>query len=292
MRSLEYYWVDVFAENRMEGNQLAVFPGASDITDQEMQTIAREMNLSETTFITDKEKDLDGETAYHVRIFTTNEELPFAGHPTLGTAFVLRSLYGHQSVLLKEKVGNIPVTFSIRSGSEYGEMEQNNPVFGQLHNPQDISRIFQVSIDDLDTTLPIQTVSTGNPFAIVPFRKLGTLQSLKPNFAMMEDYLGKTDAKFMYAVTLETVSVEAILHARMIFYGGEDPATGSAAGPAAAWLLSNGIMPPDEEHHIEQGLEIKRSSRLYVSGSMKDGAPTNIKVGGHCFLIGKGEIEL
>lgn len=290
MPLLDFKWVDVFAEKKFEGNQLAVFPNARSLDSGQMQDIAREMGLSESTFITGTAKTADGKTAYTTRIFTVEEELPFAGHPTLGTAFYLKTEHGSDDVTLMLKVGEIPVKFSNEGGRVFGEMRQNEPEFGLDHNSEDISRIFGVHLEEIDDRYPIQTVSTGNPFAIVPFRHLKTLQELKPNFAMMVDYLEKTDSKFMYAVSTETVDNEAILHARMIFYGGEDPATGSAAGPAAAWMLRHGIMEPERRYFIEQGLEMHRPSRIYVTGSLKDGVPEKIRVGGHCFMAGQGKI--
>lgn len=292
MPLLDFKWIDVFAERKFEGNQLAVFPDAGTLDSGQMQAIAREMGLSESTFITGTSKTAEGKTAYTTRIFTVEEELPFAGHPTLGTAYYLKSEFVTDEIILRLKVGDIPVKFSKESGMEFGEMRQNRPEFGLDHNSEDISRIFGVHVEEIDDRYPIQTVSTGNPFAIVPFRHLKTLQEIKPNFAMMVDYLEKTDSKFMYAVSTDTVDSEAILHARMIFYGGEDPATGSAAGPAAAWMLKHGIMEPERRYFIEQGLEMGRPSRIYVSGSLTDETPEKIRVGGHCFMAGYGKIDL
>lgn len=291
MASKRYYWVDVFADRKFEGNQLAVFPEADGLDEEDMQTIAGEMNLSETTFITGQENY--GETpSYRTRIFTREEELPFAGHPTLGTAFVLRNLHGGDRILLNLKVGRIPVDFSTEGGRLFGEMTQVEPVFGKTYDRRDVARTLNLEESDLDQELPVETVSTGNPFMIVPFRTLDALRKVNPDFARMERFLGESDAKFMYMVSRETESPGASLHARMLFYGGEDPATGSAAGPAAAWMIKHGVIEPGLKSFIEQGIEMGRSSRIFVSGSIESGKPSGIKVGGQCFSVGRGEIDI
>lgn len=292
MRKLNFMWLDVFSERPLQGNQLAVFIDAGDLNGEQMQAIAREMNLSETTFVTGVRKEQDNSLSFDVRIFTTEEELPFAGHPSLGTAFALRSIHGLDEVVLNLKVGRIPVSFRLEDEEIFGEMTQNVPEFGKVHDRNEIAAALGVKESDLDDSAPIQTVSTGNPFIMVPFRSLETLQGIMPDFSRMNAYLEKSDAKFMYLVCRETVNSDSCLHARMIFYGGEDPATGSAAGPATAWMLKHGLLEPERSVFIEQGLEIARPSRISVRGSMANGEPTNIRVGGRCFTVGSGVLEL
>lgn len=292
MKNLKFYWLDVFAEKPLEGNQLAVFPDAGALGADEMQAVAREMNLSESTFVTGTRKDASGRMVFETRIFTVEEELPFAGHPTLGTSYLMRSLHGLDHVVLGLKVGEIPVSFSEQNGHVYGEMRQVEPKFGAIHERERIAEIFGVGPEDLDSGYPIQTVSTGVPFIMVPFRELKVLENISPDFRKMQPYLEGSDGKFFYAVCRETMDKGSILHARMIFYGGEDPATGSAAGPAAAWMLKYGIMEPETINWIEQGLEMERPCRIYVMGSMNNGVPGNIRVGGHCSILGKGEIGI
>lgn len=291
-KKLKFYWLDVFTDKQFEGNQLAVFPEASGLDTQQMQAIAKEMNLSETTFITGSREDQEGREVFTTRIFTKEEELPFAGHPTLGTTFLLSQSRNENRITLDLKVGNITVEFHGNSGNVYGEMKQMDPEFGLIHDNRKIAEVLNVKPEDLDSTLPIQTVSTGNPFIIVPFRHLSQLQVLAPNFSKMEKYLQNSDAKFFYTISRETVQKDAIAHARMIYYGGEDPATGSAAGPAAAWMLKNGLISPDSRHHIEQGMEMGRPSKIFVSGSMMDRNPVDIRVGGYCKMLMQGELEL
>lgn len=292
MPDLEFHWIDVFADEIFHGNQLAVFTNAEKITEKQMQDIAREMHLSETVFITGEEDRGKGDPATRIRIFTTMEELPFAGHPTLGTAFLINRLTGRRRILLSMKVGAISVNMDNTKDGVYGEMLQNNPEFGEVHDRQSLSRIFGVGEEDLDATLPIQTVSTGNPFIIVPFRKLSVLQGVTVDYRAMSQYLQGSDARFIYAVSSETVNPVAKLHARMLFYDGEDPATGSAAGPAAAWMLKYGLLKPGEKAWIEQGLEVRRPSRIFVSGSMEGGRIHGIRVGGYSRYVGRGTLKL
>jgi trans-2,3-dihydro-3-hydroxyanthranilate isomerase len=299
-RKLPFVQLDVFTSTPLEGNQLAVFPDARGLSDTDMQALAREMNLSETTFIIPRDPAIEGEKGVRVRIFTVTEELPFAGHPTLGTAMVLRenamrenaigSGGGTERVVLDLNVGQIPVQFTIRDGLPFGQMTQREPTFGQTHSREDVARAAEISVSDIADDVPIQTVSTGNAFAMVPLRSLSVLQKLAPSWSSMHSYLGKSDAKFFYFVSRETLNHEAKLQARMIFYGGEDPATGSAAGPCVAWAVQHGVITPEQPALIEQGVEMKRKSRIYVVAGKIDSKVVNIRVGGHAVEVVRGEI--
>ena len=291
-RRWAYVHLDVFARRPLEGNPLAVFPDARGLSDDEMQAIAREMNLSETTFVLPRSEDEERVRGVRTRIFTVREELPFAGHPTLGTAWQLHEAHGKDEVVLDLNVGRVPVRFTSHAGRAYGEMVQPDPRWGAVHSADAVASALGVPIDDLDPEVPIETVSTGNPFAVVPFRSLDTLRRLRPDAARMETYLRTTDAKFLYLVCRETERPEARLHARMIYYGGEDPATGSAAGPAAAWMLRHGWTRPEERIEIEQGLEAGRPSQIFVGVGGTPGAPRDVRVGGYCFGAIRGELEL
>ena len=248
-RRLPFVQLDVFTTRALEGNALAVFPDATGLGDEEMQAIAREMNLSETTFVFPHEDG--GERGVRVRIFTVQEELPFAGHPTLGTAFALRGRSGRPEVRLQLKVGTIPVSFEDSSGQPpFGEMTQADPVFGQVHERARVAEATGIPLDDIDPTLPIQTVSTGVPFTLLPLRSLEAAGRLHIDQQRASEYLGSTDGKFFFCVTRETVDPAARLHARMVFYNGEDPATGSASGCAAAWMVEHGIARSDRPQTI------------------------------------------
>ncbi len=296
-RRLLVIQVDVFTSVPLEGNQLAVFPYAGGLSDAEMQALAREMNFSESTFVFGREEAIERERGVRVRIFTPQEELPFAGHPTLGTAMVLRgSGVRHHSdtdeLALDLNVGRVPVRFSARDGLPFGVMTQRDPEFGQIHDRQAVASAAGLNLADIAEDMPIQTVSTGNAFAIVPVKSLAVLQRLAPAWTLMGDYLKQTDAKFFYFVSREALNPEARLQARMIFYNGEDPATGSAAGPCAAWAVKYGVIPPDQQTLMEQGVEMKRRSRIFISAGKTGDKIVNVRVGGHALEVLRGEILL
>ncbi len=296
-RRLAYTVLDVFTRRALEGNQLAVFPDARGLSDAEMQALAREMNLSETTFIVPREEKIEREQGVKVRIFTVAEELEFAGHPTLGTAAVIHSLRSGPSsepVVLELRVGKVPVTFTSKPGDSlpFGEMRQRDPVAGAVHSREEVARATGLSANDFDPGLPIQTFSTGMAFAIVPLRSLEVIRSLNFSWKSVAQYAERTDAKFLYFVTRETVAADARLHARMIFYNGEDPATGSAAGCAAAWMVAHGVAAPEEQVMIEQGIQTKRPSQIFVRASRKGDEIHNVRVGGYAVEVARGEIFL
>lgn len=296
-RRLPFVQVDVFTSVPLEGNQLAVFTDGRGLTADQMQSLAREMNLSETTFILPRDAATEKERGVQVRIFTVNEELPFAGHPTLGTAMVLRGGAadgdkGADEIALDLKVGRIPVRFSTRDGLPFGVMTQRDPEFGARHSREEVARAAGLAAGDQADDLPIQTVSTGNAFIIVPLKSLAVLEKLAPTWAAMKGYLEKTSARFFYFVSREAVNPEASLQARMIFYNGEDPATGSAAGPCAAWAVHYGVVPPDQQALLEQGVEMKRRSRIFFSASRQGDKIVNVRVGGHAVEVIRGDFFL
>jgi trans-2,3-dihydro-3-hydroxyanthranilate isomerase len=301
-RRLPFVQVDVFTSVPLEGNQLAVFADGSGLSDAEMQALAKETNLSETAFILPRDAATERERGVRVRIFTTTEELPFAGHPTLGTAMVLRNEAlrndasrgngGAEEIVLDLNVGRIPVRFSARDGLPFGLMTQRDPEFKSKHSREDVARAAGLTLNDIADDLPIQTVSTGNAFAIVPLKSLAVLQNLSPTWANMKAYLDKSDAKFFYFVSRETLNPEAKLQSRMIFYNGEDPATGSAAGPCAAWAVQYGVVSADQQVLMEQGVEMKRRSRIFFSAGRDSEKIVNVRVGGHVAEVARGEFIL
>ena len=304
-RSFHFVQLDVFSRRALAGNQLAVFLDARGLSDEQMQALARETNLCETTFIVPREEEIERERGVQVRIFTVAEELKFAGHPTLGTALVLRGQFPERfknQVILDLKVGKIPVTFEEQAeGLVFGEMRQPDPEFGAVHSREKIAAALGLNLAGIAADVPVQTVSTGMPFAILPIVSLATLQNIDFSWSQAANYLAGTDAKFIYLVTRETTSPAVRLHARMIFYNGEDPATGSAAGCAAAWMVQYGIAAPGEQVQIEQGLEMKRPSQIFVRADASDennggSAPqrrvTSVRVGGYAVSVMRGHYNL
>jgi trans-2,3-dihydro-3-hydroxyanthranilate isomerase len=285
--------MDVFSAKPLEGNPLAVFPDACGLSDSEMQAVAKEMNLSETTFVFRRDPGVERERGVQVRIFTVNEELPFAGHPTLGTAFVLRGDGGTPEVALDLKVGRIPVSFEEANGQPvFAEMRQRDPQFGETHDRKAVADAVGVRTEEIADDVPIQTISTGVPFIIVPLRALATAQRLKPDWQRGADYLTRAQGQFFYLVCRETVDRAARLHARMFFYNGEDPATGSAAGCAAAWMAAHGVAKSGERVLIEQGVEMGRPSRIFVRADNDGNRVVNVRVGGNAVEVLRGEVVL
>lgn len=292
-RTLTMTQWDVFSSNPLEGNSLAVFSDARGLSDSEMQALAKEMNLSETTFVFPRDAEAERDRGVRVRIFTVQEELPFAGHPTLGTAFALRGNSSATTITLDLNIGKVPVQFEDQPGQPtFGEMTQVDPVFGMQHDRTAVAHATGLSADDFDSSLPIETVSTGIPFTIAPLKSLPVIQKLPVDLRGADEYLEKTGGRFLYFVTRETVDPAATLHARMIFYNGEDPATGSAAGCTAAWMVAHGVADPDRRVLIEQGVEMQRPSRLFVRASKRDNRIVNVRVGGNAVEVIRGEVFL
>jgi trans-2,3-dihydro-3-hydroxyanthranilate isomerase len=290
-RRLPFVQLDVFSSRPFEGNALAVFLDGRGLSDPEMQTLAREMNLSETTFILPRESSVERERGVRVRIFTVQEELPFAGHPTLGTAFQLRGSTGAHKVELDLNVGKISVQFDEKPGQPvFGEMTQVDPKLGERHDREAVVRACGLRDGDIDPSLPIQTISTGVPFIMVPLRGLEIARNLSVDMRSSEQYLERSGARSFYFVSRETVDPTARLHARKILHNAEDPATGSAAGCAVAWMVAHGVAQPDERVWIEQGIEMKRPSRIFVRASRQDDRVVNVRVGGNVVEVLRGEV--
>jgi trans-2,3-dihydro-3-hydroxyanthranilate isomerase len=293
MANLDYFVVDVFTETPLAGNALAVVLNTCGLATDRMQAIAREFNLSETTFIERRPAAVERAEGVRVRIFTAREELPFAGHPTLGTAFALRGQGGADRVVLELNAGKVPVNFENGVGQPaFGEMTQLDPTFGMQHQREAVAQATGLRLQDFDDSLPIETVSTGVPFTVAPLKSLAVMQNLQIDLNRAAEYLAKTEGKFFYFVTREAVDREARLHARMLFYNGEDPATGSAAGCATAWMVAHGVSKPDERVLIEQGVEMKRPGRIFGRASRSNNRVVNVRVGGHSVEIMRGEVFL
>jgi len=291
LRRFSFAQLDVFSSRPFEGNSLAVYPDGRGLTEKQMQDLAREMNLSETTFILPRDPAVERERGVRVRIFTVQEELPFAGHPTLGTAFLLRGATGASEIALELNVGRVPVRFEDKPGEAmFGEMTQAEPKFGMTHDREAVVRATSLRDGDIDPSLPIQTVSTGLVFTVVPLRGLEVMRRLQIDLRSSSEYLQRSGGKFFYFVCRQTVDSAARLHARMLFYNGEDTATGSAAGCAAAWMVAHGVARPEERALIEQGIEMRRPSRIFVRAARAGDRVVNVRVGGHAVEVARGEV--
>jgi trans-2,3-dihydro-3-hydroxyanthranilate isomerase len=297
-RAFETAQVDVFAEHPLEGNALAIVTDARGLTTAEMQAIARETNLCETTFVLPRDPEMEAARGVHVRIFTVREELEFAGHPTLGTASWLylnhATLRGAPEITLDLRVGPIPVTFAAEQAGPgiFATMRQNDPLFGSVHAPAAVAAALGLSVDDLDPALPIQTVSTGMPFCIVPLRSLEVAARLAIPQPAAQAYLARTDAKFFHCIARASPTSGADWHARMQFYNGEDPATGSASGCTIAYLVRHSLAASDQPIVLEQGIEMLRPSRIYVQATRSEGSAKKVRVAGRTIPIASGRIFL
>jgi trans-2,3-dihydro-3-hydroxyanthranilate isomerase len=284
---LTFYILDVFAEEKYAGNQLAVVRGGADLSEEVLQKIALEMNYSETTFVLSDEETGGG---YDVRIFTPGGEVPFAGHPTLGTAYVIRHEILAQPVdriILNLKAGKIPVTFG-----DVIWMRQLAPTFGTTLDPTLTAQVLNLQTTDVDDRFPVQEVSTGLPALIVPLENLDSLQRCKVDWERYLELAGP--GKNLYVFCPEShANGPGDLSARM--FGNdlgvpEDPATGSAAGCLAGYLVEHRYLGTDPVNvRVEQGYEIRRPSLLYLHAE-REGEETSVHVGGKVQMVARGAL--
>lgn len=297
-KNYDFVQIDVFSSKRLQGNPLAVFLDGRGLSDAEMQDLARETNLQETTFVIPRDAAIEREQGIKVRIFIPTEEIAFGGHPTLGTAMVLRNRHDARTpisrIVLDLQVGKIPVEFRTdAAGNSYGEMHQIDPAFTELHDRSVVAALAGVHPEDIVENLPIQSVSTGLSFAIVPLKSLKALQAVKPNLPKIREYFGPANplADFYY-ITRDTQDANTEIRSRAIFLDGEDPATGSASGCLAAWMVRYGMAKSAEKIHIEQGVEIKRPSQIFASAEKIADKVQNVRVGGNAVEVLRGEYSL
>jgi trans-2,3-dihydro-3-hydroxyanthranilate isomerase len=301
-RELEYHVVDVFTTAALKGNPLAVVMNTRGLTTESMQAIAREFNLSETTFVERGDPASERSEGVRVRIFTTQEELNFAGHPTLGTASVLMrtapECVANDTVKLKLNVGTVPVLFSVagsHSNALHGEMTQRDAVFGAELDRDNVARLCGLSAVDLDPELAPQVVSTGTAFAIVALRSVDALGRLKVDHDAATPWLREAGARWFYVVAPaldQSENSTRYYRARMQFYGGEDPATGSAAGCAISYLVEHGTVASDAPVEVIQGVEMGRKSVIHLAAQKLDTGVTNVRVGGSTVPVANGRLFL
>ena len=300
MRSYDFWRVDVFADRPLEGNPLAVFPRAQGLTDEEMLAIAREMNLSETTFVLPSSKGAD----YRNRIFTPGGELPFAGHPSLGTAYVayMEGLLPHREGVLGAQqevvIGVLPLELEVAGGSvERVVMTQGTPRAGRrIKKVERLAAALGIRPKDVTATklLP-QFVSTGIYSLQVAVRSLDLVREMEPEAATLRSILGPVDPSAGAYVFAFEAEGEADLHARAFFplQGiAEDPATGSAAGACGAYLAFNRALPAKEWFAIEQGIEVHHPSRIEVSVTSDAAGPKTVRVAGRVVPVMRGTLTL
>jgi trans-2,3-dihydro-3-hydroxyanthranilate isomerase len=294
MKGKIFYIVDVFAEEKYAGNQLAVVRDAAGLSDSDMQNITKEMNYSETTFILSDEQRNGG---YNVRIFTPAQEVPFAGHPTLGTAYIIQQEIVKEpieKIILNLKVGQIPVMFNY-AGKEKNVlwMKQIEPTFGQIIEPEQISQVLGIDKSDIDEKFPVQEVSTGMFFIIVPLKTLDAVKRAKIDKDKYFRLIENRQAKAILVFCPETYIKENDLNVRVfVDYFGipEDPATGSGNGCLAGYLVKHRYFGKDQvDIRVEQGYEISRPSLLYLRAENKEGK-IDISVGGKVVMVAKGEL--
>ena len=286
-RSFAYEQWDVFTATPLAGNPLAVFLDARGLADAEMQALARETNLSETTFVFPRPAAEEASRGIRVRIFTREQQLPFAGHPVLGTAMAIRSHIAKPPAQIKLDLnaGIIPVDFE----SSYGEMLQPEPIFAESHLIAAIAPIIGLSEPDFDAAYPIRNISTGRPNLIVMLKSLDAVKRAQVDWPAALRYFASGDKqRGFYFLTRETLAKTARVHARKPTRLGDDPVTGSAGGCAAAYLVEQGLAKSGERVIIEQGSEVQRPGELYVSAVKTASAITQIRVGGHAVRIFEG----
>jgi trans-2,3-dihydro-3-hydroxyanthranilate isomerase len=295
---LEYYVADVFTDAAFAGNPVAVVFDTVGLATEKMQAIAREFNLSETTFVQRRSAEVEQGEGVRVRIFTTQEELPFAGHPTLGTATVLKRVAPETlkegAVTLALNVGPIPVRFDARSAdsaSDFGEMTQRDPEFGAELPLATVAHLLGLELEDLSQASAPQVVSTGTAFAIVVLRSVDALGRLNVRQQQATPWLRERGARWFY-VLAPTGADEPAFRARMQFYGGEDPATGSAAGCAISYLVAHGAVSSERRILVRQGVEMGRSSDIFLSAKENLAKVTDVRVGGSTVLVANGRLFL
>jgi trans-2,3-dihydro-3-hydroxyanthranilate isomerase len=294
MKKRIFYLLDVFAESRYTGNQLAVLRDARKLSDEEMLKIAKEMNYSETTFII-PEKKADG--GYDVRIFTPAEEVPFAGHPTLGTAFIINQEIdsGHEKqILLNLKVGQIPVSLKYTGNKvDFLQMKQNSPKFFSVMNKNHVAMALNLSPVDIDPGFPVQEVSTGLPFIIVPLISLDAVKRAVINKNLFFEMIKEATAKAILLFCPDTYETDNDLNVRAFvdYYGiPEDPATGSGNGCLAGYLVKHKYFGSNKINvHVEQGYEIGRPSRLTLIAEARKNR-IDVFVGGKVIMVAKCEL--
>jgi trans-2,3-dihydro-3-hydroxyanthranilate isomerase len=310
MQTYRFIQMDVFTDQAFTGNPLAVFPEAAGLSDEVMLKIAREMNLSETVFVLESEAS---DALRRLRIFTPAREIPFAGHPVVGTwnalaregvVPVAQGGTGWQRINQEVGIGVLPVDIEFKDGQPVqvvmtqGKFEVLDDV-DDGHEQAEIARALGLAREDLDESLPIQVITTGLSCMAVPVRSLADLRSCRVNAGLLAELYTRRGAMGCFAFTRETLEIGAArAHARFFAPAdniAEDPATGSACGALGAYLVHHAALSlePENGRHkfaIEQGDFIHRPSRINLDVKGERGAVEEVKVGGPSVLVAKGEV--
>jgi trans-2,3-dihydro-3-hydroxyanthranilate isomerase len=302
MRKLRYHLIDVFTHQPFGGNQLAVFTNGRGLPPHLMQQIAKELNFSETTFVLPPQ---EASNDFWVRIFTPAVEMPMAGHPTVGTAFVLaleQLIDGSNPetmVRFEEGVGVIPVRVQWANGQPVLiKMSQSLPKFGpEFTDRTMMAEILSIDPTGIEPNYPLQVVSCGVPFLYVPLKNLATIRQIKLRYNLWEQRLKDFASPHLFVFTLETALENSTVHCRMFAPAlgiAEDPATGAASGPLGCYLVKYGLVKKAQQVTVvsEQGFEIGRPSFIHIEIEQEHEQITAVTVGGQCVYIGEGYLEL
>ena len=302
MKEYRFFQADVFTDRPFTGNPLAIFPEAEGLTSEEMQSIAKEMNLSETTFVL---PPTDLKARFRLRIFTPASELPLAGHPVVGTCFVLaeRGMIpleeGTNRIFQECKAGVLPVDIVVRGGKvEEVVMTQSPPRFFDEYDNRVLlaAAVGLPESELLPDGLPAQVVSTAVPQLMVPAASLRHFDRIELDLAAMRQVLGETESDCFMIFTRECIQAEGTVHARMFAPGlgvVEDPATGSASGALGAYLVKHGLVEarPTARILVEQGYEMGRPSSIHVEVDADESGPTEVRVGGKAVEVAEGKLR-
>lgn len=298
-----YLHYDVFTDRRFEGNQLAVFPEAAGLSDSTMQTIAREMSFSESTFIMAPEM---AGTDVRMRIFTPGIELPMAGHPTIGSTFALAELGvirpGRERWVFGLNVGPTPVELTWAGDRlSFAWMDQQRPDFRDpVNNADEIARAISVSPEMIPRDLPIEEISCGANFIFVPLKSRAAVDAAQPDTARMKQLTSAfpSGRVAVFLFNTEPVDRDVTVYSRMFAPGfgiSEDPATGGASGPLGSYLVKHGLVPNAQVSEMIslQGVKMGRPSRIHIRITTDENrAITRVQVGGTAVRVASGELEL
>jgi len=298
---LRYLHLDVFTDRKLEGNQLAVFPEPGDLAPALMQRIAAEMAFSESTFIFPRERAGD----VRMRIFTPAEELPMAGHPTIGSTFALAIegviASGRKDFVFELGVGPTPVSLDWAGGDlSFVWMTQRPPEFrGTVRDRAAVAAALGIGQTDLAGDLPLEVISCGLPFFLVPIATRAAVDKVAIDRRLLAAAFANAgvEERPVFLFTTERGAWPETAYSRMLAPGfgiSEDPATGSACGPLGSYLVHHGLVSADAAHDLVnlQGVAMGRPSRIHMSIESNGGAITRVRVGGKAVLVGRGELEL